>query len=227
MLSLTTAVFELETDAPSAKPPTPSDPSGARMRTMVEDNLSRTFAADAPSHRAAWRQWEARESMSTALRRQSSDDEDDVEVDTSSMARSVPVNIVRPPRTSHPVQFKTSLTDREGVIVPNLLAAMRRASGQSEPERSPSPRRARGSIAIAGTSQRRGSRTVSGERERDQVKSYAADPGAMFESLAEGAVSDSDEEEETPQNGKFVPPHVLAAKRDDKPEVGWRSLVNG
>lgn len=147
--------------------------------------------------------------MSTALRRQSSDDEDDLEDTPDTLARSVPVNIVRPPRSAHPVQYKTSLTDRGGVIVPHLLAAMRRDDGD----------RARGSISI-----RRGSRTISTDRERDQIKSYAADPGAVFESL-EGAVSDSESEEETPQNGRFIPPHVLAAKRDDKAEPGWRSLA--
>lgn len=202
------------------------------MRNWVEENLSQTFAADAPSHRAAWRRLESRESMASIMRRhQGSDDEDDEEPPAAvdSLARSMPVNIVLSQRVA-PVQFKTSLTDRGGVVVPHLLHAMRRGSGQlgsSEDATPPQGVRApRNSIAIVGSLRsgpsygggRRGSR--SGEREREAAKAYGADPGAVFEALAEVAV-DSEEED----SDEFVPPHVLAARRDDRPEVGWRSLA--
>lgn len=254
---------------------------------MVDDNLSRAFAADAPSHRAAWRRFEARESMASVLRRQEDSDDDDGELSTSPMisnlARSMPVNIVLPKRERGPVQFKTSLADRGGVVVPHLLHAMRRPSvqmsagsgsvGDAEDSHASSAtetdevgelggragvrvgrgrggedggrgdsispptgglRAPRNSIAIVGSLSggtsygggRRGSR--SGERDREAAKAYAADPGAVFEALAEAAV-DSESEEDDEPNGfskpGFVPPHVLAARRDDRAEVGWRSLA--
>jgi hypothetical protein len=202
------------------------------MRNWVEENLSRTFAADAPSHRAAWRRLESRESMSSILRRHqdhTSDDEDEEPAAVDSMARSMPVNIVLPKREA-PVQFKTSLTDRGGVVVPHLLHAMRRGSAQLSSSEEATPpagvRAPRNSIAIVGSLRggaaygggRRGSR--SGEREREAAKAYGADPGAVFEALAEVAV-DSEEED----SDEFVPPHVLAARRDERPEPGWRSLA--
>ncbi|CAK9782843.1 hypothetical protein CC85DRAFT_312743 [Cutaneotrichosporon oleaginosum] len=229
-------VFDFDTDAPPSEPAVlpPQDATQRRMRNWVEENLSRTFAANAPSHRAAWRRLESRESMADVIRRhhdQASDDEDEESAPVDSMARSMPVNIVLPQRDA-PVQFKTSLTDRGGVVVPHLLHAMRRGSAQlssSEGEEATPPtgiRAPRNSIAIVGSLRggtaygggRRGSR--SGDREREAAKAYGADPGAVFEALAEVAV-DSEEED----SDQFVPPHVLAARRDERPEPGWRSLA--
>lgn len=288
---LTPGVFDFDNDneahAEPAVLPT-ATAQAARNRTMVDDNLSRAFAADAPSHRAAWRRFEARESMASVLRRQEDSDDDDGDLSTSpvvsNLARSMPVNIVLPKRERGPVQFKTSLADRGGVVVPHLLHAMRRPSAQmsagsgsagdaedggsraslatetdevgelggrtgvrvgrgkgrgEDGGESLSPptgglRAPRNSIAIVGSllsgtsygGGRRGSR--SGERDREAAKAYAADPGAVFEALAEAAV-DSESEDDDEPNGfskpGFVPPHVLAARRDDRPEVGWRSLA--
>jgi hypothetical protein len=201
---------------------------------MVEDNLSRTFAAEAPSHRAAWRAVEER-GLTSVLRRspRHDDDDDDDEVDESpadAFARSVPITITKPVRAIAPqLERKTSLTDRNGMLVPGLIGAMR----ERGLDRS-APRPIVGSLAKA-TPVRRGSRSASGEREREQVKSYAADPGAVFESLAESAVSDDDDEDDDklplPTNGKFVPPHVLAQRAADKDkgiarESGWGSLAS-
>ncbi|EKD02413.1 hypothetical protein A1Q2_03305 [Trichosporon asahii var. asahii CBS 8904] len=175
----------------------------ARIWSMLDDNLSRTFAAEAPSHRAAWSKFEGQ--MSSVLHRSDSDDDDDSPA-TSALARSMPINIAMKPRkTSAEYQIKTSVSDREGVVVPNLIRAMRERPG-----------RRRGSAALG--------------REREQVMSYAADPGAVFESLAEASI-DSDDDEDTTggarrKNGQFVPPHVLAAKKEKQPEVGWRSLAS-
>lgn len=62
--------FELED-----RPPEPVDTvpfslphSSAGSRNMLEANLSHTFAADLPSHRAAWRRIEQNGSMYEALR---------------------------------------------------------------------------------------------------------------------------------------------------------------
>lgn len=260
LAQLTPAVFDFDTDIPAEPAILPApNARAARNRSMVDDNLSRAFAADAPSHRAAWRRFEARESMASVLRRQSGSDDEDGDASISpvesNLARSMPVNIVLPKRERGPVQFKTSLTDRGGVVVPHLLHAMRRdsaplsSSGGSEAdevdgkedgkEEEASPPRTglrapRNSIAIVGNLMggtsyggRRGSR--SGERDREAAKAYGADPGAVFEALAEAAV-DSEESDDDEANGykgaAFVPPHVLAARRDDRPEVGWRSLAS-
>lgn len=198
----------METDTPTTAPELPEQerPKShreARIWSMLDDNLSRTFAAEAPSHRAAWSKFEGQ--MSSVLHRSDSDDDDDSPA-TSALARSMPINIAMKPRkTSAEYQIKTSVSDREGVVVPNLIRAMRERPG-----------RRRGSAALG--------------REREQVMSYAADPGAVFESLAEASI-DSDDDEDTTggarrKNGQFVPPHVLAAKKEKQPEVGWRSLAS-
>lgn len=201
----------METDTPSA--PTdlpeqerPKSHREARIWSMLDDNLSRTFAAEAPSHRAAWSKFEGQ--MSSVLHRSESDDEDDSPAaSASALARSMPINIAMKPRKPGPeYQIKTSVSDREGVVVPNLIRAMRERPG-----------RRRGSAALG--------------REREQVMSYAADPGAVFESLAEASIDSDEDDEDTTggarrKNGAFVPPHVLAQKKEKQPEVGWRSLAS-
>ncbi|GMK59142.1 hypothetical protein CspeluHIS016_0701570 [Cutaneotrichosporon spelunceum] len=217
------AVFDFDTDVPAAEPAVlpPEDASEHRIRNVVEENLSRTFAADAPSHRAAWRRLQSGERMSSVLRRHQTDKDEEEEGDeeqppVESLARSMPVTIVMPQREA-PVQFKTSLTDRGGVVVPHLLHAMRLGSGPTSSEENTPPaaagqRMPRNSIAFVGSLRdaaiggvRRGSR--SGDREREAAKTYGADPGAVFEALAEVAVDSEDEDSD-----RFVPPHVLAAR---------------
>lgn len=214
-------VFDMETDADGEAPvkvPQPEVKAPNRpVRTMVEDNLSRTFAADAPSHRAAWRAVEAKDLV---WRREAREDGD--ETDTSSaFARSVPINVIKPRRVESPLQRKTSLTEREGRMVPSLIDAMRERGVDSQGHARTAPRAIAGSIGKpVTTGVRRSSRSASGDRERELVKSFAADPGAMFESLAEGVVDE--EEEET----AFVPPHVLAqrAAEREKASDGRRRL---
>lgn len=199
----------METDTPSApadlpEQERPTSHREARMRSMLDDNLSRTFAADAPSHRGAWSKFEGQ--MSSVLHRSDSDDDDESpDASASALARSMPINIAMPARKPTEYQIKTSVSEREGVVVPNLIRAMRERPG-----------RRRGSAALG--------------REREQVMSYAADPGAVFESLAEASI-DSDDDEDTTggarrKNGAFVPPHVLAQKKERQQEVGWRSLAS-
>jgi len=216
---------------PAVEQPEVKAPERTQVRTMVEDNLSRTFAAEAPSHRAAWRAVE-KEGLSKVLRRSPQQHDDDGDGDYTptdiGLARSVPINIALPSRAA-PLQPKTSLTDKKGILVPGLIAAMR----ERGVERS-APRAIVGSLAQT-IPARRGSRSGSGDRahrELDQVKSYAADPGAVFESLAEAAIVDSDEDDDAtpgPTNGKFVPPHVLAQRAADKGKIkgesGWRSVA--
>ena len=210
----------------------------SRTRNIVEENLSRTFAADAPSHRAAWRRFEERRSIVASLRKPSPDSytEENEEAAISKLATSVPVNITftPPSRRGLPglaMERKTSLNEREGILVPSLLAAMRERGITSN---------ALGLLASADrptrveSSRTRGSRSASVSREREQAKSYSADPGAVFESMADEDEEDESDEEEGQggtlrDNRTFVPPHVIARResnKDGKPEIGWRSMAN-
>jgi hypothetical protein len=122
---------------------------------LVEKKLIQLMAADAPSHRSAWRNdtqklWQALGqttnrsfiSPSTAKRTldrndDSSDDEEDDENKTSLFATSMPVRIVMPRESGVPKELepKTSLVDRKGMLVPPLKNAMRRA-GSSDSDNS-------------------------------------------------------------------------------------------
>ncbi|WVF72737.1 hypothetical protein IAT40_007555 [Kwoniella sp. CBS 6097] len=244
-------VFEMEMDdalAPVTRRKEPAtSPTGglahlpiSRTRNMVEANLSHTFAADAPSHRAAWRRIEENGSMYGTLRRGSSSDdgeegEGEDESNISKLAMSMPMAIHLPKsRTKEVPEFerKTSLSERKGVLVPPLLKAMRERGIPQANSLGLTPSRGRRSIDEG---LRQTTRSASVSREREQVKSYSQDPGAVFESLAdedEGAEDDDEEDEEdqgTLRDKKgFVPPHVLARKNDKQqaPDVGWRSMVS-
>ncbi|WWD18992.1 hypothetical protein CI109_103449 [Kwoniella shandongensis] len=252
--------FELDDSSPApladnAAAPLPATANVAypRTRNMVEANLSHTFAADAPSHRAAWRRIEQNGSLYATLRRGSSStlDEDGAEDESqiSKLAMSMPMAIHLPKTKTRAqvVEFerKTSLSEREGKLVPPLLKAMRERGipepqpgsnvggnslGLGVPTSGP-----RGRLPSNNDTPRNTSRSASVSREREQVKSYAADPGAIFESLAddddddEDGNDDGDEEEGTLRDHRgFVPPHVLARKEDREalPDVGWRSLAS-
>ncbi|WVQ74839.1 hypothetical protein IAR50_004446 [Cryptococcus sp. DSM 104548] len=213
----------------------------SRSRNLLETNLSHTFAADLPSHRAAWRRFEQNGSMYEALRRGHKyfpgDDEEDDESQVSKLATSVPIQInpLRSGKTSAPVAFerKTSLSDRQGVLVPGLKGAMREngvEKGNTLGLGFPAPRG-----RTASDSQRRNSRSASASRETEAVKSYKADPGAVFESLADAANDEEDNGSGAVEAGEgtlkdkgFVPPHVLARKADKEqlPNVGWRSMAS-
>ncbi|OCF42736.1 hypothetical protein I317_03467 [Kwoniella heveanensis CBS 569] len=243
-------VFDMEMDDATVPVPRRQEPEASpkgglahlpisRTRNMVEANLSHTFAADAPSHRAAWRRIEENGSMYGTLRRGSSSSDDEVEtVDESSiskLAMSMPMAIHLPKsRTKEVPEFerKTSLSERKGVLVPPLLKAMRERGVPQANSLGLTPSRGRSSIDDG---LRKTSRSASVSREREQVKSYSQDPGAVFESLAddgeedEGAEEEEEEEQGTLRDNKgFVPPHVLARKNDkqQQPDLGWRSMVS-
>jgi hypothetical protein len=207
---------------------------------MIEANLSRTLAADAPSHRSAWKTSRGHVSMLSALRRETSETEEEPGPEAatfSKLATSVPVNISMPRKKAQPsilpMERKTSLSDKGDILVPSLIAAMRQrgvASGQVE-DGAQSPRVSRFDPRHPTQQERRRSRSASITREREGARSYAADPGAVFETLA-------DEDEETQEEGedegtlreeRFVPPHIVVRREDRQAgaEVGWRSLVNG
>ncbi|WVQ99941.1 hypothetical protein IAU59_007084 [Kwoniella sp. CBS 9459] len=243
-------VFDMEMDdgplpAPRRKESDASPKGGlahlpiSRTRNMVEANLSHTFAADAPSHRAAWRRIEENGSMYGTLRRGSASSDDEGEtVDESSiskLAMSMPMAIHLPKsRTKEVPEFerKTSLSERKGVLVPPLLKVMRERGISQTNSLGLTPSRGRPSIDEG---MRKTSRSASVSREREQVKSYSQDPGAVFESLADDGDEEEEEgaEEEEEQgtlrdNKGFVPPHVLARKNDKQQsaDVGWRSMIS-
>ncbi|WVN90216.1 uncharacterized protein L203_105452 [Cryptococcus depauperatus CBS 7841] len=211
----------------------PSHHSEERQRNLLEANLSHTFAADLPSHRAAWHRIEQNGSMYEALRRErptnavTDDNEDESRI--SKLATSVPIaiNPIRIGRANTPVVFerKTSLADRQGILMPPLKAAMREkhALPLSGSLGFPS---IRGRLAT----ERQSPRSASRSRERERLKSYTADPGPIFEALGD-AVPDEEEESGTMSAKMFIPPHVLARREESRanegvPEVGWRSMAS-
>lgn len=207
--------------------------------------------------------------MLSVLRKQSTGDEEDDEegevdeTQISKLAISMPVGISLPknrrPATKNGIvelERKTSLSERKGILVPPLIAAMRQrgipqpnnslglgfASGSSVGDASGGDegRLGRRSSGVGGSS--RGGRSASVSRERNQAmaQSFIADPGAAFESLADGQGdedgSDEGDEGDVGDEGggtlrdsrNFIPPHVLAGKKSGDRgtlEAGWRSLV--
>ena len=232
-----------------------------RKRTMeentqlVEKKLIQLMAADAPSHRSAWRNdtqklWQAlgqttnRTFISpspgrrTKSRDDSEDEEDEDESRTSVFATSMPVEIAmpQPSGSRRDLEPKTSLVDRQGMLVPPLKKAMR--GSQANYAGSHSGRRIEGqnlntgdldgqdvsisasvsNIAIApprqdSTTRSQGRMTsppAGGYSMRDKsYGGFSVDPGPALEAM--GTLS---EEEEDAYSGSvragapgFIPPH--------------------
>lgn len=135
----------VEPEAGIVNATSPKDAKTAHENTeLVQGRLVQLVAADAPSHRSAWRKdtkqlWQALEYTTNrsfilpqgkagqgGTRRRESDEESGDEVDgpdVGIMATSVPINIP-PPGTW--LERKTSLTDRQGELVPGLRMAMKK-----------------------------------------------------------------------------------------------------
>lgn len=229
--------FELEDDPKPTLPPgeeanpafvpspatSPAHPSLASSRAKQDfaDILTSSYASQMPAHRIAARRKQVGklpQLFNPHLRRNMSYDGE--EENLSKLATSVPLAIVspsRPARGPHPLERKTSLTEREGVLVPPLRQAMRKTSIAV-------PTTSNSILGLVTSRERRGSRSASASRERDNVRTFNVDPGPVFETLA-----DEVEEEETDddlEEGTFVPPHVLARKESKQTQdVGWRSMV--
>ena len=229
-------VFDFELDdspqptgpnRPRLSPPVATPPV-VRSRNMVEASLSSTFAADAPSHRAAWRRIEQTGSIYAPLRKGTADSggaESSEESVISKLGASMPMGIAlkgkaRPPV---PMERKTSLSEREAVLVPSLMGVMRENGmihGNSLALDVPTPRgRSPSRPTKPDSGLRKSARSESISRERESVVNYAADPGAVFETLV-----DAEEEDEGSQvdgqamgstlrgNRTFVPPHLVAIR---------------
>jgi hypothetical protein len=129
-----------------------------RNTELVENKLIDMMAADAPSHRAAWRNnkdqlWQALArtpsrpfSYGTARRAHSQEDvTDTTESDdtpswgTTMLGTSAPIQIDQPAKTNakYALEPKTSLVEKPGVMVPALKSAMRTPSsgGSVKPRR--------------------------------------------------------------------------------------------
>jgi hypothetical protein len=236
-----------ETAAPAPASP-PRSKRGQKTIDILASNLSRTYAADAPSHRAAWRQIQDK-----ILHAPSDSDEDDESVPSTSsaeplkgnMAMSMPVDIVMPKhrviakgKSNGPrLERKTSLTEKRGIMVPPLRAAMRpdntlglsmdgtagprNGDGQGEGQRGVASR----------------SKSVSREREEEQMREFNGDPGAALELLAKTGEDEGDERDAKGvddgvvpgtlvERKGFVPPHVLARRVSAQVDVGWRSMAD-
>lgn len=118
-----------------------------RNTEHVENKLIDMVAADAPSHRAAWRNnkdqlWQAlgryqSRPFGNAAKRERADTRDDSDDDaswgTSLLGTSAPIQIQRPAQsaTNYALEPKTSLVERPGVMVPPLRTAMRTSSSTS------------------------------------------------------------------------------------------------
>ncbi|ORY35438.1 hypothetical protein BCR39DRAFT_585073 [Naematelia encephala] len=230
-------VFDFEFDD-SSFPPIPSGsvpipPLGSK-RNWLEASLSEAYAADAPSHRGAWRRLGESSSLYASLRRDSrKSDSDQVSDDNSfsQLATSMPIAIAHARQqvvdpNLLPKERKTSLSDREGILVPPLMPAMRERGVYNS----------LGLDVSRPSGSRRGQRSasVSRERERNLASSQMADPGVVFEAIADEQDDDDDEfdgidgEEGTlRERGTFVPPHIpRRTSAREGIEAGWRSMIN-
>jgi hypothetical protein len=116
-----------------------------RNTQLVENKLIDMVAADAPSHRAAWRnhkdqlwgalgRYSSRPFAAVAQRAPETDEDDDsTSWGTSILGTSAPIQIQRPAQSApgYMLEPKTSLVERSGVMVPPLRTAMRRTSSGS------------------------------------------------------------------------------------------------
>lgn len=240
-------------------------------KDLMESSIMKTYAAGIPSHRHAWpvtrrfgglgpsgSSTNVRRSANRSTDRSEDEaDDDDIaggqhESKVSAFATSVPVFINMPQmalgrasrgRAELPaMEQKTSLRDRGSVLVPSLLAAMRER-GLATPDSGTSGQLNNNNAGPSTFGQRRDSRSVSGNRDRERVKQFQADPGAAFESMADDVADERDDGESGPggaggaddgedsgtlrDSRTFIPPHVLARKESlNSNDVGWRSMVN-
>ena len=237
-------VFDLELDGTPSPPnsdqrglsPPPEIQTISRTRNAVEAQLSLTFAADAPSHRAAYRKvYEG--SMHDVVRRGYGRVDDEYVGEASALnmlAMSMPVDVAVTAQLLTEMERKTSLTERSGILVPPLLGAMREKGvpGLSPEMGIPKPRERSPARPIrTEVPLKKGSRSASGSRHPEGVNSYSAKPCRMFETLLDDDDEEADEEDEEVGtrrgSSQFVPPHLLARKEiQEARDVGWRSLVS-
>lgn len=129
-----------------------------------------------------------------------------------SLATSVPIAInlrAGPAARGLPYAFerKTSLSDREGVLVPPLIKAMRQRGVVTEGN----------SLGLS---------TASKKEKMVREAKLKADPGPVLETMTDEQ-NESGEQVGSLRGGKFVPPHVLARKESLKSgDVGWRSMIS-
>lgn len=220
---------------------------------LVERRLVEMHAADAPSHRAAWRG--NKDKMRSVLVQQTrpmvdsmisgSGIDDLPETETSIYASSMPINIVSPRDMSRLTRYepKTSLTEREGIMVPPLRAAMRQGTSvvtgedklkleigvsterpRAIPEQSLSPiaRQRQGSAGSLNPAIVHSRSSSAAYSLRERAPSFAMDPGPALES--EGSDEGMIPPEEAVGGASFVPPHRMELERQGS-DPGWRSMV--
>ena len=246
-------VFDLEMEgdgsasasaSAAAAPPQPTESD--RPVDPFEQEISARYAAHAPSHRSAWKRpengqagysWYRKGDNTLTRGRDSTQLDDGEQARISGLATSMPVHIALP-KLRKPsglgLERKTSLSEKEGNLVPPLMAAMKQR-GLDVP-RQPSQGQASGSGRGQGDGQVEGGRRVS-------ATVGTMDPGVLhdLESLDINGDDDDDEEEDdgdddtegeegdqqgTLRQSGFVPPHVLARNRQTKGVEGVRSIYD-
>lgn len=220
----------MEGDGDTLQPTTTENQQGPekpRQSDPFEQEISARYAAHLPSHRSAWKKpedgelgysWYRKGEANTGRHpRDSARLDDDDQGKISGLATSMPVHIALPKMRKPSglgLERKTSLSEREGHLVPSLIAAMKE----------------RGLNVPSAPSE--GSRRVS-------ATVGTMDPGVLHDLERNGQDSSASEEDEgsdeegeegdqqgTLRQSGFVPPHVIIRKKQAKGVDGVRSVYD-
>lgn len=236
----------------SAAPSDPHAPAqdtapGDRVADPFEQEISARYAAHAPSHRSAWKRpengesgysWYRKGDANTDRGRETGQLDNEEQARISGLATSMPVHIAlpKPQRKASGLGLepKTSLSEREGRLVPPLMAAMKQRGLDVPVPRLPS----QGHAGQSGGQGKEGSRRVS------TTVGTAMDPGVLVDLESRmgqlgRSGSEDDEEEDEDEEGEdedqqgtlrqsgFVPPHVIARNQQRKGvDAGIRSIYD-
>lgn len=248
------AVFDFEEDQPRcphgailtpAKLP-PSRKQVAPGREAEFELESRLYAKDAPSHRSAWTTIDdEKAALYRSFRRKTglTDDEADDEADdgseerggTSKLATSMPAAVAMrgKQRTTSglpPMERKTSLSERGGILVPSLLAAMRERDTNQGSRREPSRTE---QIMLEGTLRGREGGFLYTPRPETGVDPYTRPSRVrpVLDTVADESERETGQGEENMYSGTaggmrgFVLPRVPRDDSGNESDVGWKIRV--
>ena len=229
--------------APATQPP-----ENERRADPFEQEISARYAAHAPSHRSAWKRpengqggysWYRKGDANADRNREMEVLDNDDQAKISGLATSMPVRIALP-KLRKPsglgLERKTSLSEKEGRLVPPLMAAMKQR-GLDVPIaqiQGHGHGGGHGQGPAQGQGQGEGSRCVS-------TTVGTMDPGVLHDLENLDGDGDQDDESDDEENGDgdeegdqqgtlrqsgFIPPHVLARNRQTKGVEGVRSIYD-
>ena len=262
MLTISDNVFDLEMEgdgSASAMDAPPANSSEAeRPVDPFEKEISARYAAHAPSHRSAWKRpdngqggysWYRKGEFNANTDRGRdreigvSDNEEQARI--SGLATSMPVHIALPklrkPSGLVGLERKTSLSEKEGRLVPPLMAAMKQRGLDV-------PQQVQGQGLGLGPGQAKGPGQGQGQGEGGRRVSTTVgtmDPGVLHDLEILGQDEDGEDEDEDEDDGDdgderdeerdqqgtlrqsgFIPPHVIARNRQAKGVDGVRSIYD-